>query len=181
MPHLVKVVFHDRSEADRAARELRIPPIPGEEINIDVTEMPSTAEMGRKGGESEGSDAEHDRAELRTGVLIGGTIGFTAGVGIGVLGGALGELAIMRNTDAPLTVASLLTNPSLSAVSGALVGLVIGGFVAWAVETMLARLGAGSPTLVTVKCSEEQLAQVYARLFRTRARQPRDISEPTLA
>jgi hypothetical protein len=129
--------------------------------------------MGRKGGEVSRTEQERRVAGLETGIIIGLTVGVLAGVGFGFLGGTLSEW--MRSVEPTRSLSPVLASPAWSGLIGALLGIVTGGLIGWVVDCTLNRLGAGPPlpdqeTLVTVRTEEGKLDQVYAALFRSRAR-----------
>jgi hypothetical protein len=172
MPRLVTGLFYERSEAERAIEALKSQGVPPESIYLE-SEVPPTPDVGRKGGEVGRLETERRFAGLETGVIIGLTVGLLAGIGVGMLGGAISEL--MFRTEAKSGLSPMLANPWLTALSGALLGLIAGGLIGWIVDFTLTRLGAGPPlpkqeTLVTVRTDDANLDQVCAALFRARAR-----------
>jgi hypothetical protein len=175
MPRLVTGLFYERSEAERAVSALKSEGLPSESIYLEA-EVSPTSEIGRKGGAVSRSEQERRFAGLETGVIVGLTVGCLAGLGFGYLGSALAD---WTRTVPPTSVESalpvILTHPFMSAVVGAVIGLIAGALIGRTVDFTLTALGAGPPmpaeeTLVTVQASEEKLDQVYAVLFRSRAR-----------
>jgi hypothetical protein len=172
MPRLVTGLFYDRSEAERAVDALRAQGIPSEDIYLEE-EVTPTADIGRKGGEVSSLETERRFAGLETGLVIGLTVGILAGLGVGMMGTAISEMMI--RVDPQSHFAPVLANPALTALGGALLGLIAGGLIGWIVDHTLTRMGAGPPlpqqeTLVTVRTDEGNLDQVYAMLHRARAR-----------
>jgi hypothetical protein len=128
---------------------------------------------GRKGGQVGRAERERRFAGLETGLVIGVTVGILAGIGMGFLGDAIAGM--MRSVGPENQVSPLLTNPLLTALYGALLGLVAGGLIGWVVDYTLTQLGAGPAlpaheTLVTVRSDEDKLDEVYGALIKTRAR-----------
>lgn len=173
MSRLVTGLFYERSEAERAVEALKAQGIPSESIYLEAEVSPSP-EIGRKGGEISRGEQERRLAGLETGVIIGLTAGLLSGLGVGFLGSALSEwMHTVQPTSAALS--PVLAHPLLSTVVGAIIGVIAGGLIGWTVDTTLTQLGAGPPlpaheTLVTVRTDEDKLDQVYAALFRGRAR-----------
>jgi hypothetical protein len=173
MSRLVTGLFYERSEAERAAEALKAQGIPSEDIYLEAEVTPSP-EIGRKGGEVARGEQERRVAGLETGIIIGLTVGLLAGLGFGFLGGAMAEW--MRTIEPTSTgLAPVIGSPLWGAVAGALIGIIAGGLIGWVVDFTLNRLGAGPPlpaqeTLVTVRTDEAKLDDVYAALFRSRAR-----------
>jgi hypothetical protein len=174
MPRLVTGLFYERSEAERAVKELQAQGVPSEDIYLE-TEVPPTQEIGRKGGEVSRLEQERRFAGLETGLIIGVTVGLLAGLGIGIMGSAMSEL--MRTfSDAPNTALPVVPgNVWITALAGAVLGLLAGGLIGWMVDFTLNRLGAGPPmpaqeALVTVRTDEANLDRVYRTMYRQRAR-----------
>jgi hypothetical protein len=173
MPRLVTGLFYDRIEAERAVEALKAQGYLGEDIYLE-TEVTPTAAIGRKGGEVSRLEQERRFAGLETGLVIGFTVGLLAGIGTGMLGSVI--VAWMRSVQpGPADFPAVLMHPWLTAIAGAVLGLIAGGLIGWVVDFTLTQLGAGPPlpaqeTLVTVRTDEESLDSVYAALFRARAR-----------
>jgi hypothetical protein len=171
MPRLVTGLFYERNAAERAVEALRTQGIPAEDIYLE-TEVPST-EAGRKGGEVGRLETERRFAGLETGLVIGVTVGILAGLGVGMLGGAISEM--MQRVESNRSLSPILINPLLTALGGAILGLIAGGLIGWIVDYTLTRMGAGpalpgQETMVTVRSDEQNLDRVYAALFKARAR-----------
>jgi hypothetical protein len=175
MSRLVTGLFYERSEAERAVEALRSEGVPSESIYLEG-ELPLTTEVGRKGGAVSRTEQERRIAGLESGIIIGLTVGVLAGVGFGFLGSSLSEwIARVEPSNSALTLPLAFTSPVWGGVIGALFGILTGGLIGCVVDYTLSRLGAGPPlpaeeTLVTVSTEEGKLDQVYAALFRSRAR-----------
>lgn len=175
MSRLVTGLFYNRQEAESAVQTLRDAGVPTSDIYLEQ-EVEPTAEIGRKGAEVSRLEKERRFAGLESGVIIGLSIGLLAGMGIGMFG--QGIAAPMRTINDPSINAMLppvLTNPVMSALLGALLGAVVGAIIGRIIDMTLDRLGAGparpmEETLVTIRASEDRLDDVYATLFRARAR-----------
>jgi hypothetical protein len=172
MSRLVTGLFYERVEAERAVEALRSEGIPSGEIYLE-REVPFTTEMGSKGGEVSRTEQERRFAGLETGIIIGLTVGVLAGVGFGFLGSVMSDW--MGTVEPGRSLPPVLASPAWSGLIGALLGIVTGGLIGCIVDFTLTRLGAGPPlpaqeTLVTVQTEEGKLEQVYAALFRSRAR-----------
>jgi hypothetical protein len=174
MPRLVTGVFYGRREAERAVEALKTQGLSEADIFLEREVTPSP-EAGRKGGEVSRLEKERRFAGLETGLVIGVTVGLLAGLGIGILGSAMAEM-MHAGADVPvLRLSPWLVAPTLSALAGALIGLLAGGVIGYIIDFTLNRLGAGPPlpreeTLVTVRTDEDRVDQVSALLFRARAR-----------
>jgi hypothetical protein len=175
MSRLVTGLFYERSDAERAVEALKAAGFGSENIYLE-TEVTPTGEMGHKGGEISSLETERRFAGLETGVVIGFTVGLLSGLGMGFLGNGINEFMRSAGADnASAGMPAILTNPAMTTLLGALIGLVAGGLIGWVVDNTLNRLGAGPPlpqheTLVTVRTDEDKLDQVYATLFKSRAR-----------
>lgn len=175
MPRLVTGLFYERGEADRAVSALKSEGFPAESIYLEA-EVSPTSEIGRKGGEVSRTEQERRYAGLETGVIIGLTVGCLAGLGFGFLGSGMAEwMRTVQPAPPDMALPVVLTHPFMSALAGALIGLVVGALVGRTVDFTLTWMGAGPPmpaeeTLVTVQATEDKLDQVYAALFRSRAR-----------
>jgi hypothetical protein len=173
MTRLVTGLFYERSEAERAVEALKAHGIPSESIYLEG-EVTSYPEIGRKGGEVARSEQERRVAGLETGIIIGLTVGVLAGIGFGMLGGSISQW--MRTIEpASSGLTPVMANPLWGALCGGLIGIIAGGLIGWVVDLTLNRLGAGPPlpaqeTLVTVQTDEGKLDDVYAALFKARAR-----------
>jgi hypothetical protein len=171
---LVTGVYYEREAAERAVEALRTRGIPPGEIYLEM-EVSAGPEAGWKGGEVSRIEQERRVAGRETGVLMGLTFGVLSGLGISVLAVVLSEwmsrVPGAENTALPVVLAI----PWLAAVTGGLIGVVVGALIGWVVDYTLTRLGAGPPlpaheALVTVGTEPEQVNAVRAALFRTGAR-----------
>jgi hypothetical protein len=170
MPRLVTGLFYSREEAERAIESLMSAGIPSADIYLEQ-EVDPTAEIGRKGGEVSRLEQERRFAGLETGMINGLAMGFLGGLGVGIIGSGVGDMLQSQGEQ----FSSLITNPFVTSLSGAVIGLTAGGLIGWVIDTTLSRLGAGpappmEETLVTVRADEGKLDQIYATLFRSRAR-----------
>ena len=175
MSRLVTAVFYERSEAERAVETLKAQGIPADSIYLEEEVEPG-AEMGRKGGELIRAEQERRIAGLETGLIIGLAVGAIAGMGIGLLSSGLDALVRSANPGGIDTrLVTAMGNPVLTTLIGATLGLIVGALIGWVVDYTLDRMGAGPPlpkheALVTIRTDEAQLNDVYAALFRERAR-----------
>jgi len=91
---------------------------------------------------------------------------------MGFLGSAMGDWTYAVE-GSRAGISPLLLNPALTALCGALIGLITGALIGWVVDYTLTCMGAGPPlpaheTLVTVRANEDKLDQAYAALSRAR-------------
>jgi hypothetical protein len=173
MLRLVTGLFYERGDAERAVEALKAEGIPSENVYLEP-EMSATPVVGRKGGEVFRMERERRLAGRETGVIVGLTVGVLSGLGIGFLGSAMSEW-MTRVQPGTAGLAPLFSMPILTAIAGAVIGIIAGALIGYVVDYTLTRLGAGPPlpeheTLVTVSTDEGKLDQVYALLFRGRAR-----------
>jgi len=170
MPRLITGLFYSREEAERAIESLKSAGISPEDIYLEQ-EVDLTADVGRKGGEVSRLEQERRFAGLQTGMINGLAVGLLGGLGVGLIGSGLTDMMRAEGD----TLSPWLGNPVLTTIMGALLGLVAGGLIGWLIDTTLNRLGAGparpmEETLVTVRADEGLADQIYATLFRNRAR-----------
>lgn len=173
MLRLVTGLFYERGDAERAVEALKAEGIPGESVYLEP-EMSATPIVGPKGDEIFRTEGERRLAGRETGMIVGLTAGILSGLGIGFLGSAMSEWMTRVQPDTA-GLAPLLATPLLTALAGAVIGLIAGALIGYVVDYTLTRLGAGPPlpaheTLVTVQADEGKVDQVYAALFRGRAR-----------
>lgn len=172
MSRLVTGLFYSRSEAESAVQALQTEGIASDDIYLE-TEVEPAAELGLKGGEVSSLEQERRIAGLETGLIIGLAIGTLAGLGVGLLGSGMADATAAMPSAVPIPWP--VANPTWSTLFGAILGLITGGLIGWVVDYTLDRMGAGPPApkeecLVTIRTSEDQLDNVYAALFRARAR-----------
>lgn len=171
MSRLVTGLFYDRSEAEGAVASLRAGGVDPADIYLE-REVALIGDVGCKGGEVSAVEQERRFAGLETGLIIGAAVGLIAGMGMGMLGSGMSHLV---DAQEGARVPSLLFNPALSMLTGLVIGLMVGGLIGWIVDSTLNRLGAGparpmEETLVTVRTHEDAMDDIYAMLFRARAR-----------
>jgi len=172
MTRLVTGLFYERGEAERAVDALRTQGIPADCIYVEREVTPS-ADIGRKGGEVSQLEQERRFAGMETGLIIGLAVGLLAGIGVGIMGTEMAEM--MLRVDPSIQLSPMMTNIWMTALMGALLGLIGGGLVGWVVDQTLNRMGAGPPlpaqeTLVTVQTDDATLDRAYDALFKARAR-----------
>jgi hypothetical protein len=173
-PRLVTGVYYEREAAEQAIKALQARGIPSAEIYLE-TEVSAGPEAGWKGGEVSRIEQERRMAGRETGVLIGLTFGVLSGLGISVLAVVLSEWMSKVQGAESFALPVVLATPWLAAVSGGLIGVIVGALIGWVVDCTLTRLGAGPPlpaqeALVTVGTEPEQVNAVRAAFFRTGAR-----------
>jgi hypothetical protein len=181
MPRLVTGLFYSREEAEAALRGLQEAGIPSTDLYLEQEVDPEAA-IGRKGGEVNRLETERRFAGLESGVIIGLAVGLIAGVGMGMLGSAVGDWTHSTGEQSPIP--AVLMSPLMGGLVGAMFGAVLGAIIGRIIDTTLDRMGAGparpmEETLVTVRTSEDRLNDVYAALFRSRARHLH-VSEPAM-
>lgn len=172
MSRMVTGLFYEREEAERAIAALKAEGFAAEDIFLETEVEPG--EMGRKGGEIRRAERERRLAGMETGMLLGLTMGVLSGIAISILGQSIVTLTASNPPGSP-TFPMQLANSVLMGILGGLVGLIAGTAIGTTVDQTLTRMGAGpamprEETLVTVRASEANLDEVYAALWRARAR-----------
>lgn len=172
MSRMVTGLFYEREEAERAIAALKAEGFAPEDIFLETEVEPG--EAGAKGGEIRRAEQERRLAGMETGMLLGLTMGVVSGLALSML--SQGILALMLgNPVGQPEFPAQLGNTLLMGIVGGLIGLIVGTAIGTTVDQTLTRMGAGpamprEETLVTVRASEANLDEVYAALWRARAR-----------
>jgi hypothetical protein len=189
MVHEVTLILRDPTEANGTQKA------PKEHEILDQSnrreDSPAVPEAGSKGCEVFPPGKETGIMSLLPGLIPGGIIGLLCGLWIGVLSGAAEQLVIMSSKDSPIPLVSLLPNPVVWGISGAVLSLIVPGIILSRafirrMRREAERLEPAAPmretatareTRLIVECDEELLSRVCAVLPRVRARQSRALSE----